>query len=137
MDKFQILFKGKPKNISGVKVGNYFGVDLRLGKGWMINHLPSGLLLTDAVFATDKDAIYFAEICEKTFGDALASPSQSVLIDNRYDVPGGDAFYTLRTRIEDLDGVINREAIDEQIGLIRNEQAKNRHSKKPVSERPA
>lgn len=134
MDKFQIMFRGKSKTITGVKVGNYFGVDLRLGRGWLVNHLPSGLLLTDAIFATDKDAVYFAEIAEQTFGEALSSPLQSVLLDNRYDTPGGDAFYTLRTRIEDLAGTVNREAIDGQIEIIRNQQRENHDSKERVIE---
>lgn len=133
MDKFQILFRGKSKTISGTKVG-YFGVDFRLGKGWLVNHLPSGLLLTDASFATDEDAIYFAQICGQTFGDVLASPEQSVLLDNRYDVPGGNEFYSLRTRIEDYDGVVTREVIDGQIEIIRKEQRENHNSKELVIE---
>lgn len=124
MDKFQILFRGKNKTVKGTCVGNYFGVDFRLGKGWLVTHLPSGFLLTDTSFATDEDAIYFAQIAEQTFSEVLASPEKSVILDNRYDVPGGDAFYCLRGRLEDLDGVITKERIDDAIKQIRNIRTK-------------
>jgi len=113
MLSFDIIMNGKVKKMKGQPAGNYFGVDMRLGKGWFITHLPSGFLLTSAVFASCNDAIYFSGFCEQAYGDLLAPPDERCLLDNRYTNEKRNQFFILRNRIEDLDGLITKEIIDE------------------------
>ena len=112
MLQYDIIQSGKVKKIKGNPVGKYFAIDLREGD-WCITHIPSGHTLTSATFANSQDAVYFAELCEKTYGDLLETSNERVLLDNRYDV--GLDFYAVRNRLEDLDVPVTKEKIDEII----------------------
>jgi len=113
--KYEIIWDGKPKKMQGDLAGEWFGVDYRVGKGWFITHIPTGSLLTDAKFSGKEDAVYFAELANKAYGELLARPDLSVLLDSRYAVECGDVFYALRGRIEDRESLVNRKDIDDSL----------------------
>lgn len=115
---FDVLNNGKFKKVRGEKIGEYFGMDYRVRQGWVITHIPTGTLLTFCNFAQREDAQFFAELAEKIYGDVLARPDIKVLLDNRYNVPGGVAFYALRCQLEDLECLIERPMIDAAIKRI-------------------
>ena len=99
---YKTIHKTRYKKVDGHLVGDFLGVDYRIGQGWFVNHLPSGYLVTYAAFLTLDDAKHFAEIMQRIFGDALAHPTPSVLKDN-LDSKEAIAFYGLRLRLESLD----------------------------------
>ena len=120
---YKTIHKTRYKKVDGHLVGDFLGVDYRIGQGWFVTHLPSGYLVTYAAFLTLDDAKHFAEIMQRIFGDALAHPTPSVLKDN-LDSKEAIAFYGLRLRLESLNRPITVEDTNEYLtGLVRTDQS--------------
>ena|SRR3990167_611272 len=117
--QFELVKDGKLRKMRGEKINDYFGMDYRVGKGWMITHIPTGYLITDVGFIDRESAEYFVSLAEKSYGDLLAQTNPHILEDNQ-DIDDG-MFYELRIRLENIeDRPVNKDDINIGIAYFSN-----------------
>ena len=117
--QFELVKDGKLRKMRGEKINDYFGMDYRVGKGWMITHIPTGYLITDVGFIDRESAEYFVSLAEKSYGDLLAQTNPHILEDNQ-DIDDG-MFYELRIRLENIeDRPVNKDDINIGIAYFAN-----------------
>ena len=117
--QFELVKDGKLRKMRGEKINDYFGMDYRVGKGWMITHIPTGYLITDVGFIDRESAEYFVSLAEKSYGDLLAQTNPRILEDNQ-NIDDG-MFYELRIRLENIeDRPVNKDDINIGIAYFSN-----------------
>jgi len=77
--------------------------------GWRITHIPTGYLLVGTYFATREDAIQFARVTRRMFGDLLETDDIAVLKRIKNDEPEYRQFYDLKERMNNVTGTFSFE----------------------------
>lgn len=102
-------FVWENKMVAGEIVDTVFGVRLEEGTGWRITHIPTGFLLVGTYFTTREDAIQFARITRRMFGDLLETDDIAVLKRIKNDKPEYRQFYDLKERMNNATGTFSFE----------------------------
>jgi len=101
-------FDWEERMVDGEKVDTVFGI--RKGEnGWRITHIPTGYLLVGTYFATREDAIQFARVTRRIFGDLLETDDIAVLKRIKDDEPEYRQFYDLKERMNNVTGTFSFE----------------------------
>ena len=77
--------------------------------GWRITHIPTGYLLVGTYFATREDAIQFARVTRRMFGDLLETDDIAILKRIKNDEPEYRSFYDLKERMNNVTGTFSFE----------------------------
>ena len=77
--------------------------------GWRITHIPTGYLLVGTYFTTREDAIQFARVTRRMFGDLLETDDIAVLKRIKNDEPEYRQFYDLKERMNNVTGTFSFE----------------------------
>ena len=77
--------------------------------GWRITHIPTGYLLVGTYFATREDAIQFARVTRRIFGDLLETDDIAVLKRIKNDEPEYRSFYEMKERMNNVTGTFSFE----------------------------
>ena len=101
-------FDWEERRVKGEIVDTVFGIR-KEEAGWRITHIPTGYLLVGTYFTTKEDAIQFARVTRKMFGDLLESDDIAVLKRIKNDEPEYRQFYDLKERMNNVTGTFSFE----------------------------
>jgi len=101
-------FDWEERRVKGEIVDTVFGIR-KEETGWRITHIPTGYLLVGTYFTTREDAIQFARVTRRMFGDLLETDDIAVLKRIKNNEPEYRQFYDLKERMNNVTGTFSFE----------------------------